>query len=86
MISKCLLVAISLIVCACRSSDPPPIAADPVNSAEPASPRCTHEVCAERPKRLRCTNPEYGVYNQTCRVYEIDYEHHCHCDTWGPPL
>jgi len=48
--------------------------------APPPGPPCTHEICTERPMRLRCTSS--GTY--VCHTYEIDYQHHCVCDTWGP--
>jgi hypothetical protein len=57
----------------------------PASDAAPPAPAppCIHEVCADRPVRLRCHGG--GMYY--CNGYDIDYEWHCRCDTWGvvPP-
>ncbi len=50
--------------------------------AQPVAPppRCTHEVCVDRPRFVDCSH----AYAYFCGKYEIQYEHHCDCDTWAP--
>ena len=43
-------------------------------------PVCIHEACSERPGWLECTTRG----SDSCVVFRIVYEHHCHCDTWAP--
>ena len=49
----------------------------------PGSVHCIHEVCAERPRYLRCTGYSAGT-PASCAIFEVDYEHHCDCDRWEP--
>ena len=44
-----------------------------------AAPPCIHEVCSDRPARLRCNHWS----GSSCDGFDINYEHHCRCDTWG---
>jgi hypothetical protein len=58
------------------------VPAPPPGSTAPPAPPCIHEVCAERPVRLRCEDINSMHY---CRVYAIEYEHHGTCDRWASP-
>lgn len=58
------------------TADAPPLSAPPAHAPPPVV--CTHEVCGERPTRLRCED------SSPCTRWRIDYEHHCDCDAWGP--
>lgn len=45
----------------------------------PAGPPCIHEVCGERPARLKCDQFSTG----RCDGYAVLYERHCVCDRWA---
>ena len=53
----------------------------PTQTTGSNGPHLVHEVCAQRPRYLKCTG---GGVGQWCGTYEVMYEHHCDCDTWAP--
>lgn len=55
----------------------------PASDAAPPAPAppCIHEVCEDRPRFLDCVAT--GVTPARCDRFEIRYEWHCRCDTWG---
>ena len=63
------------IVPASAPAQPSPV----TTTAAPPAPPCIHEVCGDRPARLRC----YDYTTHLCRGYAIDYEHRCTCDACG---
>ena len=72
------LLALAILLAACSTPVDPIAPALDAAPPEPAPP-CIHEVCADRPTRLRCANESMYF----CRTYVVDYEWHCRCDTWG---
>ena len=87
VIAVCL---VSLVVCLRGDAVPvtddvataarPPLATMP--PAGPSAPPCIHEVCGERPKRLRCVAAA-AVGGAKCEAFDIEYARHCTCDAWG---
>ena len=77
------VVCLMAIVCALDggASDPPVPVADVVAIASPATtaPPCIHEVCGDRPTRLRCNHWS----GSSCDGFDIHYARHCTCDAWG---
>lgn len=65
------------IVPATAPAEPSPVAA--TVTPAPTAPPCIHEVCGDRPARLRCNH--WSV--SSCDVFDIHYERHYTCDTWG---
>ena len=78
MSARPVLFAILLALAACSTPTERITPASDAAPPEPAPP-CIHEVCEDRPVRLRC---HYGGMYY-CNEYVFDYEWHCRCDTWG---
>lgn len=70
-------LAVSVSACYTESQ---PVSVEESKPTSPPAPPCIKDVCAQRPGWLRCESPQTGY----CRVYRIDYEHHCDCVAWGP--
>lgn len=68
-----------------RLEEPMPSASAPPAPA-PTGPPCIHQLCAQRPAFLNCASEAVNGQFSTryCARWEIQYEHHCDCDAWGP--
>ena len=78
MSGRHLLLALCMALAACNAPSErivPALDAAPPEQAPP----CVHEVCGDRPVRIRC----YSATTYFCNEYAVDYERHCHCDAWG---
>jgi hypothetical protein len=74
------LLALATFFAACSASADPIAPALDAAPPEPAPP-CIHEVCGDRPRFLDCVAT--GITPARCDRFEIRYEWHCRCDTWG---
>jgi len=72
------LAAITIVVVAFNGRRALPVASPVL----PPAPPCIHETCVDRAARLVCNHTTNGMY-PTCDGFDIQYEHHCDCDTWG---